>query len=225
MAEDLTTAASQGSFDLSEELVRGDSKPEDREPQHERVLERHVVLPECVTDDVGRPQVVDPVDLDDDTPLLPYDVEVVATLAPTPDHLTAGLGEAATPAFTSEVQLAQGLRTAGEVEDDLVYQAAATVASDAECLQSQRLRRDEPLLHAHREDESRLAVGHGPQSPPNGCDRGRRPRDPTRDQVACIPAPRLPDVQPASTAYPCATRHGDTDPVGTESRQPGSDQG
>src|SRR5688572_6326713 len=97
----------QRPFDLLEELVLGDPEAEERQPENHGVLERDVVLPERVPHHVLRPEVVDAVDLDDDVPLVPVDVEVVGPVAATADDLPGRLRDAAAPAGERELPLAE----------------------------------------------------------------------------------------------------------------------
>src|SRR3954453_22597335 len=89
-------SASQGLLDLGEELAGSHTEPEQRQPQHPGSLQRHVVLPDRVTDDLRRPAVLDAVDLHDQVPRLPTEVEVVGPVPPTPQDLPTWLGKAAT---------------------------------------------------------------------------------------------------------------------------------
>jgi len=58
-------------LDLVEEVVRADSKAEQREPKDHVTVERHTVLTESIPDDLLGPRVVDAVDLDHDCPSVP----------------------------------------------------------------------------------------------------------------------------------------------------------
>src|SRR3954453_3872920 len=70
-------AASQGLLDLREELVPSHAESEQGQPQHPSSLQRHVVLPDRVPDDLRRPTVLDAVALHDEVPRLPAEVDVV----------------------------------------------------------------------------------------------------------------------------------------------------
>jgi len=105
-------AIHEGLLDLVEELVRGHPEPQQRKSQDHGVLERHVVLAERVTHHVDGPGVVDAVDLDDHTPLLPGDIEVVAPVPAAADDLPGRLGEPSLAALAGEVELAERPRTA-----------------------------------------------------------------------------------------------------------------
>ena len=78
-------------LDLGEELVGGDAQAEHRQPEHRVVLQRHGVVAQRVRHDLLGEGVLDAVDLDDDTPVLPEDVEVVAPVGTTTYDLARGL--------------------------------------------------------------------------------------------------------------------------------------
>src|SRR6187200_2271442 len=83
----------EGLLDLLEEVVGRHAEPEQGQPEHAGSLEGDVVLPDRVTDDLGDPAVLDAVDLDDDAPVLPAQVQVVGAVAAATQDLAARLGQ------------------------------------------------------------------------------------------------------------------------------------
>src|SRR3954453_11519301 len=108
-------AASQGLLNLGEELVPSHAESEQRQPQHPGSLQRHVVLPDRVPDDLRRPTVLDAVDLHDEVPRLPTEVEVVGPVPPTPEDLSAGFGKAASATLAQHVELPKRLHPSQQI--------------------------------------------------------------------------------------------------------------
>jgi len=82
----------QAPLDLFEELVGSHPQTQDGQTQHRLVLEGDAVLAKRVVDLLTRPGVLDAVDLDDQPPLRPVDIEVVPTVPPLTHDLTVGSG-------------------------------------------------------------------------------------------------------------------------------------
>src|SRR3954453_2536364 len=138
-------AASQGLLDLREELVPSHAESEQRQPQHPGSLQRHVVLANRVPDNLRRPAVLDAVDLHDEVPRLPTEVEVVGPLPPTPEPPSAGLGQPAPATLAQHVELTERLHPSQQIEHDRVDEPAPLVPPDREHCLRDLLGRGEPL--------------------------------------------------------------------------------
>jgi hypothetical protein len=157
--------------------------------------------------------VLDAVDLDDELPPLPDQVEVVGTGAGAPNDLLGGRRQAAGPALPHHVELAERADPAYEIEDDGVNEGAPSITADAQELVADLLGGRQSLLHGHGEDESGLPVAPGPEGGADGRHLGFRAWDAPENPVVTGPTPGLPDVQPSSPAYPRSPRHRHPDPV------------
>lgn len=85
-------ASSERSFYLLEEVLLGNAQTQERKPQHCVTSEGHVVLPQRIVDNVPRMQMVDTVDLENDTEVLPTGVEKIASRPPLSHYLSIRFG-------------------------------------------------------------------------------------------------------------------------------------
>ena len=91
--------------------------------------------------------MLDPVDLDDHSPLLPHHVEDVAPERRAADDLAGGLRNATSPALARELELADGANASQQVEQHGVQEQPALVATDAQHLLGDLRSAGQALLH------------------------------------------------------------------------------
>src|SRR6476659_10014864 len=77
IARNRAAGGSQRVRDLVEEVVRADAEPEHGQSQHRVAAQRHAVVAQGIAHHLARPDVVDPVHLDDHAPPAPPKVQVV----------------------------------------------------------------------------------------------------------------------------------------------------
>jgi hypothetical protein len=107
--------ATNASSICSEERLRLEPQPQERQAEDPVAGDDERVLAQGVADDVGGPRMVDPVDLDHQTELVPVEVEVVAVRLVAPQHLTRRQGQPASPQLAYDVELTERARTVKEV--------------------------------------------------------------------------------------------------------------
>ena len=184
------------------------------------MTESDLVLPQSVADHLVGPRVLDPVDLDHHSPLLPHHVEDVAPERRTADDLAGGLGDTASPALACELELAEGADASQQVEQHGVQEQPALVATDAQHLLGDLRSAGQALLHGHGHHECGLLVAAGPERCPDR--RHGRPaaRYSVADHVIGRPSPGLPDVETTGPPDAGASRHRHADAWLVEVLQP-----
>jgi hypothetical protein len=201
------------------------------EPQAERVeTENRLasdddrVLSKIVVGDRHAPSVPCAVDLDHEA-ARPSSVEVPAAVAVLPEFLAHRLGQAVASAHPREVQLAQRMRSTGDVKADRFDEpSSATTADDARRGQ-QLIGRAQALLHGHRKDEGRLTIRCGPVRGADHRDGRPHPWDSCADDFAHAAPSDLVQPHARDGHGPSGVDHGDMDVVLVIAPEPGSEEG
>src|SRR5580765_6261845 len=129
-----------------------------------------------------------PVDLDDQSPTIPPDVQVDPATWPPHDNLASGLGQPTLPAQRCEVQLPEGLGAVCDVADELSDERSTVAAGHQVSGFDEPGTGREPLLHGHDEHQSRLPIAHCPVGGPDGGDVRAGARDARGEHLIREPA-------------------------------------
>jgi hypothetical protein len=116
---------------LIQEQVLKDAQPYKIDAQNGVAADRDGVRPEVVFRDAQALSVLGTVDFDDQLQRIPSHVEVDLAPWPTPHDLSIRLGKPSVSTQTSEVKLAQGVRSIHKVGDDLADERPTTATLDA----------------------------------------------------------------------------------------------
>jgi hypothetical protein len=127
----LAASSREGLDDLVEEIVRTGAEAEHREAEYDVTRECDRVVAQRVTYELFRPGVLDPIDLDSDSPLRPSIEEVGATRGPA-QRLAIGFGNHPFAAAKEHIELVEGTNPSGQLEHDLAYQQPAPVSPYAQ---------------------------------------------------------------------------------------------
>ena len=101
----------------------GGAEADHRNSEHPTVTDREFVLPKGIRQDLGRLEVMDSVDLDNHAVRRPLGVEVEGSVGPRTTGLPLGFRESEVAAEPGELQLADGLRAAGQVNQHRLQEA------------------------------------------------------------------------------------------------------
>src|SRR5665811_1323231 len=127
-----TRVRSSAASDVYKRQVLGNAQPQEGKSQNRVAVDADVVLPKGILHDILSLQMMDPVNLEDNSEILPIDVEEIGSAPTLSHHLSIGLGQAPLTATSSEVEFAHRLRSAKQVQEYGLDEPSALVPANIE---------------------------------------------------------------------------------------------
>lgn len=200
-------AFSECSFYLLKEIVLGNAKAQKRKSQDRVAVDTDVVLPQRILNNIPGMKMMDPVDLEYNSEILPVDVEEIASSSSPADCLAIRFSQTSAPTLSRDINFAQGLRASQEVKQHALHEASSTVTANVEKGTGNVLCRRQPLLDDHREDQRRLTVGARPQCCMHRGDFRTNSWHSLRLDVFAVPSPGLANVDLSGPIHLGAARN------------------
>lgn len=147
---------------LLHEGTRLQPQPQHGDAQHGVLRQNDVILAQGILYWVERPGVVPAIDLDDQTDVLPCNIEVDPPISAPAHHLSARKGETVATTQGGEVEFTQRLGTIADVRDDCVKEGPPSASAEGLPHRQQAIRMHQPLLDRHAQHEGCLAIGSSP---------------------------------------------------------------